>query len=50
MNTKETVNDDKKSNDKKVDDWIDTVGIFESLPEGVQNAILDLMRTILHNG
>lgn len=50
MNDKDIVNDIEKVQDKKADDLINAVGLFEMLPEDVQDAILELMRTMLHNG
>ena len=50
MKAKEIVNENKKTHDKKADDMIDAVGLFEKLPEDIQDAILELMRTMLHNG
>lgn len=49
MNAKEIVNATKKTKDKKAEDLIDDVCLFEKLPEDVQDAILELMRTMLHN-
>lgn len=49
VNTKKNVNDVGRTKDKTADDLRDTVRMFKKLPKNVQNAILELMRTMLHN-
>ena len=50
MKATKNADDTKEMQDKKADDLIDAVELFEMLPEDVQDAILELMRTMLHNG
>lgn len=50
MKTKENAEDTKPKCDKEVNNPIDAVDLFEKLPEDMQDAILELMRTMLHNG